>query len=78
MKKNMAMLDRILRAAIAVVIAALYYAGAISGTLAAVLGVVAVIFLGTSIVGFCPIYALLGISTLRHKKDEGAHTTRHA
>jgi hypothetical protein len=61
--KNMGTLDRVIRTAIAIGIAVAYFTGAISGTLAIVLGIVAVAFLLTSLVGMCPVYALLGIST---------------
>lgn len=63
MKKNMSNLDRILRLLIAVLVAYLYYAGTISGTLGIVLIVLAGIFLLTSFVSFCPIYALLRTGT---------------
>jgi Protein of unknown function (DUF2892) len=68
MKANMGTLDRVVRTVIALVIAALYYTGKISGTLAIVLGAFAVIFLLTSFVRFCPLYAPLGISTLKEPK----------
>ncbi|MEM7132239.1 MAG: DUF2892 domain-containing protein [Chloroflexota bacterium] len=42
----------------------LYYTGAISDTVAIILGVLAAIFvLTSSIVGFCPLYAIVGLST---------------
>jgi hypothetical protein len=63
MKKNMGAVDRGIRILIAVGIAALYFTGRISGTLAIVLGLVAVVFLVTSLVGRCPGYGPLGIST---------------
>ena len=63
--KNMGTIDRVIRTAIAIGIAIAYFSGAISGTLAIVLGIVAVAFLLTSLVGMCPIYALLGVSTCR-------------
>lgn len=63
MPNNMGTIDRIVRAVVAVVIAVLYFAGAISGTLAIVLGIVAVVFLLTSIVGFCPLYYPFKLST---------------
>ena len=63
MKKNMGTADRVLRTILAVVVAILYFAGQISGTAAVILGVLAVIFLLTSAVGFCPLYAPFGIST---------------
>ncbi|MEK6697588.1 MAG: DUF2892 domain-containing protein [Nitrospirota bacterium] len=65
MKKNMGTADRILRTVLAVVVAILYFAGQISGTAAVILGILAVIFLLTSAVGFCPLYAPFGISTMK-------------
>ena len=63
MKKNMGTIDRIVRTIIVLTIAALYYLEIISGTVAMVLGVVATVFLITSIVSFCPLYKLLGLSS---------------
>ncbi len=71
MKKNMSVADRVIRVIIAIVIAGLYFGGKITGTVAAILGVIAVIFLGTSSVGICLVYKLLGISTL--KETPGGH-----
>jgi O-antigen/teichoic acid export membrane protein len=63
MKKNMGSLDRIIRLSIVALIAILYFTNVISGTWAIVLGVVAVVFLLTSLVGVCPLYMPFGIST---------------
>lgn len=63
MTKNMGTADRLIRTVIAVVIAVLYFTGTISGTLAVVLGVVAIAFLATSLVGWCPLYVPFKIST---------------
>lgn len=65
MKKNMGTVDRIIRLAVVVIIGVLYYAGQLSGTVAMVLGVVAVAFLGTSLIGWCPAYLPFGISTCK-------------
>ena len=67
MTKNMGTVDRAVRLAIVVIIAALYFAGQLSGTVAIVLGIVAVAFLGTSLIGWCPTYVLFGISTSKGK-----------
>lgn len=67
MKKNMGTADRAIRLAIVVLIAALYFAGQISGTVAIVLGVVALAFLVTSLIGWCPTYVPFGISTRKGK-----------
>jgi hypothetical protein len=69
MKKNMGTIDRVIRTVIAVVIAVLYFTGQISGTIAIVLGIVAVAFLLTSLVGWCPIYNPFGISTRKESKS---------
>ena len=63
MKANMGTLDRTLRIAVAAVIAFLYFTDRISGTLATVLGVVAVAFVVTSFVSWCPAYLPFGLDT---------------
>ncbi len=68
MKKNMGSVDRIIRVVVALVVAALILTDVVSGTLAVILGIVAVVFLLTSTVSFCPLYAALHIST--NKKEE--------
>ena len=65
MKKNIGTTDRILRLVFAAAVAILYFANLISGTIAVVLGLVAVIFLLTSAMGFCPLYFPFKISTLK-------------
>ncbi len=70
MKLNMGTLDRIIRIAIAVIIAVLYFMKLISGTVAIVLEVIAVIFILTGFIGWCPIYAALGISTKKKSGEE--------
>lgn len=65
MKKNMGLLDRALRTIIAIVIIALYLAGQITGIAALILGIIAVIFLVTSAVSYCPLYVPLKISTIK-------------
>lgn len=67
MLQNMGTTDRIIRIAVVVVIAALYFGGQLSGTVAIVLGIIAVAFLLTGLVGFCPAYFPFKISTLRKK-----------
>lgn len=68
MKKNMGTLDKGIRLVIAIAIALLYFFNAISGTIAYVLMAVAIIFLLTSFINFCPLYTLFGINTCKLKK----------
>ncbi|WP_397446376.1 DUF2892 domain-containing protein [Polaribacter sp. R77954] len=68
MKKNMGNTDRIIRVLIALIVATLYFTGVISGVLGIVLIILSAIFVLTSIVSFCPIYAPFGIKTCALKK----------
>jgi hypothetical protein len=52
----------------AVVIGILYFTNQITGIAAIILGVLAVVFLLTSVVAFCPLYLPLKLSTIK-KKD---------
>lgn len=71
MTKNMGSIDRGIRIAAAVLVAALYFSGVISGTVAIVLGVIAAVFILTSAVGFCPVYPLLRLNTCgKHSQEQ--------
>jgi hypothetical protein len=70
MKKNMGNADRIIRVIIAAAIAALYFTDVISGTLGIVLLILAVVFVLTSLVSFCPLYLPFGLSTCATKEKE--------
>ena len=63
MKQNMGTVDRVVRVVVAVIIAVLWFTNVISGALAIILGLLAMVFLATSIIGFCPLYVPLKIST---------------
>ena len=65
MKKNMGSADRIIRLLIAAVIGVLYFTGTISGTLGIVLLILAGVFVLTSFISFCPLYAPFGLSTCK-------------
>ncbi|MBV7268825.1 YgaP family membrane protein [Winogradskyella luteola] len=63
MKKNMGTADRVIRIIIAAIVGVLYFKEIISGTLGIILLVVAGIFILTSFISFCPLYAPFGIRT---------------
>ena len=63
MTKNMGTADRTIRILIALAIAVLYFTHKISGTLAIVLEIVAIAFVVTSLIGWCPSYVPFGLST---------------
>jgi small-conductance mechanosensitive channel len=69
MKKNMGNVDRIIRTLLAILVAVLYFTNQISGTAAIILGIIAIIFLLTSLVGFCPLYVPFKISTRKKEKS---------
>jgi hypothetical protein len=66
MTKNMETADRVARVILTIVVILLYQAGSITGIAAIILGIIAAIFIITSIVGFCPLYVPLKISTRKH------------
>jgi K+-transporting ATPase A subunit len=72
MTMNMGTADRVIRIVIALAVAALYFTGKISGTLAIVLGIIAIVFVLTSLAGRCPGYLPFGLST--RKPPTGAST----
>lgn len=67
MKYNMGGVDRILRVIAALVIFLLILLKTLTGTLAIILGVIAVIFVLTAAIGFCPLYVPFKLSTLKKK-----------
>ena len=70
MKKNMGTADRVIRIIIAAIVGVLYFTDLISGTLGIILLVVAGVFVLTSFVSFCPLYAPFGISTCALKRRQ--------
>jgi hypothetical protein len=63
MKTNESALDRVIRVVLGVALLVLYFMHVVTGTLGIVFVVLAAIALITGIVGFCPLYALLKLST---------------
>ncbi len=68
MKKNVGNADKIVRILIALVLGALYFTGTVSGTLGYVALALGGIMVLTSAIGFCPIYAIVGLNTCPAKK----------
>jgi len=67
MKKNMGTIDKVIRILVAVVVVVLFFTSIISGTLAYILLALSAVFVVTSLLGFCPLYLPVGLST---KKKE--------
>ncbi len=69
MKPNMGTADRIIRVILAAVFAYLYFSGTVTGTLGLILVILGGVFVLTSLVSFCPLYALVGLNTCPDKKQ---------
>ena len=65
MNKNMSSTDRIIRVILAVVMAILYFTGTVTGTVGIVMLVLGGVFVLTSLISFCPLYTIFGISTCK-------------
>ena len=63
MKKNLNLIDRVVRILLAAVLGILIINGTITGIAGILAGIFAIVFLATGIISFCPIYHVLGIST---------------
>jgi K+-transporting ATPase A subunit len=68
MTKNMGSTDRVIRVLVALCLALLYFTGRVGGTLGIIFLIVAAVFLLTSLMGSCPGYLPLGISTCGKSK----------
>jgi uncharacterized membrane protein len=71
MKKNMGYTDKLIRIIIAAIIVGLYFAKVLTGTVGIVLLVIALIFVLTSVVSFCPMYMILGWRTNAKEEESG-------
>ena len=68
MKKNMGSPDKVIRVILALVFAALYFTGTVTGVFGYVLLALGGIFILTSVISFCPLYAPFGLSTCKTKE----------
>jgi hypothetical protein len=64
------MTDKIIRGTVAAIIALLYLANIITGTTALILGSIALILFITSVISFCPMYALFAIVAVATNKSK--------
>lgn len=67
MKKNMGKADKTIRLIVAAIIIALFLTDYISGTLGVILLILSAVFVLTSFISFCPLYAPFKISTCPKK-----------
>ncbi|PZR07659.1 MAG: DUF2892 domain-containing protein [Flavobacterium psychrophilum] len=69
MKRNMGVADRIIRVLLAALLVYLSYSILGTGVVSIVLLLISIVFVLTSLTGFCPLYRLVGINTCRMKKQ---------
>jgi len=68
MKKNMGSADQGIRLLLAATLVVLYFSGVISGTFGMITLVIAAVFMVTTLVGYCPMYSLIGVKTCKVKE----------
>ena len=68
MKKNMGAVDKVIRIVLAIAVIVLYLTDSITGVAVIILGILALVFIVTSLVGFCPLYVPFKISTIGKSK----------
>jgi len=67
MKKNMGSADKVIRLLIAALFIILFVFNVVSGFFGYVLLLLALVFILTSLVSFCPLYAIFGFKTCKTK-----------
>lgn len=63
MTPNMGNIDRIARVIVALLLGFMIITQVLTGALAWIAGIVAIVFLVTSAIGFCPLYLPFGVKT---------------
>ncbi len=63
MKKNIGKTDKTIRLVMAIIAAGIYFGGFLPSVYGLVLLVIAIVFVVTSALNFCPLYAIFGIKT---------------
>jgi hypothetical protein len=68
MKSNIGFVDKTLRVIIAFAFSALYFTQTVQGAFGILLLTIGGVLIFTSILGFCPLYKIIGISTCKVKR----------
>jgi hypothetical protein len=69
LNKNMGVIDRIVRTIIAALFGYLYFSGIVTGALGIILLILGIVFLGTSLISFCPLYTPFNFSTVKEETE---------
>ncbi len=67
MEKNMALWDRVARVIIGIIFLVLAIA---QGGAWWILGIIGIVFIITSALGFCPLYKVIGFKTLKEEAEQ--------
>lgn len=68
MKKNLGSTDKVIRYILAIVALFIGFLSGVSGFVQGVFISVAVILIGTSLLSFCPLYAIVGLKTCKNEQ----------
>jgi hypothetical protein len=63
MLNNVGLTDRMIRTVMAIILFAVFFSNTLTSTFGYITLVAGIVLLLTSVVGFCPLYALFGAST---------------
>jgi len=63
MKKNMGMVDKIIRLVVAAIFVVLFFLKVVTGVWGIVMLIIALMFVVTSIISICPLYVPFGLKT---------------
>ena len=75
MKHNMGKTDRVIRTTVAAGIIYAFITGAMGGPIAVILGLFALMLIGTAVFGYCPPYSWLGIKTCKCEEHDAKPPT---
>ena len=67
MKKNVGSIEKVIRLLVAALLIIFFYTNVVTGTLGYILLAVAAIFIVTSLLGWCPIWAIFRVNTASKK-----------
>ncbi|MDI6767930.1 MAG: DUF2892 domain-containing protein [Bacteroidota bacterium] len=70
MTKNMGSTDKTIRIILAILFGILYFTETVTGAFGVILIIFGVIFLLTSFISFCPLYAMFKISILKKENKK--------
>ena len=68
MKKNLGSTDKVIRYMLAIVALLIGFLSGVSGFVQGVFISVALILIGTSLLSFCPLYAIVGLKTCKNEQ----------